>query len=858
MASIIINVSNIPELAVQATPTPNQVLGVISVSGTSYTCGFITQSGGGGGGSPGGSNTQVQFNDSGAFGGDAGFTYNKTTDTLTVVNIAANGSALTSLNATQLTSGTIPIVRLGTGTTDATTYFRGDSTFQTLDKAAVGLSNVLNSVQLVAANNLSDLASPSTARSNLSLGTAALLNSGTTAGTIALLQTGGILDPARLGTGTTNSTTYFRGDSTFQTLDKAAVGLSNVTNDAALPLVGGTMTGNIVLDYAGPTFGTADFNGRGNFVIKTGDEDAGATGGNITIRSGLGTTSRGTISFQALTFAFSGGAMSGNASGLTNIAAGSIATGTVPTARLGSGTANSTTYLRGDSTWAAITSTTPAGSDTFVQFNDGGVFGAEAAFAYNKTTDTLTVTNFSGNGSALTSLNASQLTTGTVGSARLGSGTANSSTYLRGDGTWASPGSGAPGGADTNVQFNDAGSFNGEAAFSYNKTTDTLTVTNLAGAGAAITTLNAGNLSSGTVPTARLGSGTANSTTYLRGDQTWATVSGGTPAGSNTQIQFNDSSAFGGDAQFTWDKTANLLNINGFTITNGALVGTTPETTITFTGSIGKSDLGANAPLKGPPVTFKAGDGGGWDGHTDAGATPDGGDFYVRGGAGAPGDSSAPQPSGKGGSVFIAAGQAGLDIATSSHDVSGDVFFQTHSPGATNTLITRFSVKSRGTVNFVPLSSAPTLGLAEGDVYYSSVSTDRTLLIRTNSAWTDVLTEARENVLQKRISQTPIVLTISAGLIATDASLGNIFTVTMNANATLSNPTNPIDGQRVTWRFIQNGTGGFTLALGTAFDLGDTGAISITGTANRISYVVAAYHAATSKWHVFSRALNYV
>lgn len=42
--------------------------------------------GGGGNGSPGGSNTQVQFNDAGVFGGDSGFTYNKTTDTLTVVN----------------------------------------------------------------------------------------------------------------------------------------------------------------------------------------------------------------------------------------------------------------------------------------------------------------------------------------------------------------------------------------------------------------------------------------------------------------------------------------------------------------------------------------------------------------------------------------------------------------------------------------------------------------------------------------------------------------------------------------------------------------------------------------------------
>lgn len=40
---------------------------------------------------------------------------------------------------------------------------------------------------------------------------------------------------------------------------------------------------------------------------------------------------------------------------------------------------------------------------------------------------------FFGSGASLTSLNASNLTSGTVGTARLGSGTANSSTYLRGD-----------------------------------------------------------------------------------------------------------------------------------------------------------------------------------------------------------------------------------------------------------------------------------------------------------------------------------------------------------------------------------------------------------------------------------------
>jgi hypothetical protein len=37
----------------------------------------------------------------------------------------------------------------------------------------------------------------------------------------------------------------------------------------------------------------------------------------------------------------------------------------------------------------------------------------------------------------------------------------------------------------------------------------------------------------------------------------------GTPGGSDTQIQFNDGGAFGGDADFTWDKTTKLLTIGG-------------------------------------------------------------------------------------------------------------------------------------------------------------------------------------------------------------------------------------------------------------------------------------------------------
>lgn len=55
----------------------------------------------------------------------------------------------------------------------------------------------------------------------------------------------------------------------------------------------------------------------------------------------------------------------------------------------------------------------------------------------------------------------------------------------------------------------------------------TMTAGVFGGSGAGLTNLNASNLSTGTVATARLGSGTASASTFLRGDQTWAVPSGG-------------------------------------------------------------------------------------------------------------------------------------------------------------------------------------------------------------------------------------------------------------------------------------------------------------------------------------------
>jgi hypothetical protein len=90
-------------------------------------------------------------------------------------------------------------------------YYRGDKSFQTLDKTAVGLSNV---------DNTSDANKP------VSTATQTALN-------------------AKEATITaTTSADYYRGDKTFATLNKTAVGLSNVdnTSDANKPISTATQT----------------------------------------------------------------------------------------------------------------------------------------------------------------------------------------------------------------------------------------------------------------------------------------------------------------------------------------------------------------------------------------------------------------------------------------------------------------------------------------------------------------------------------------------------------------------------------------------------------------------------------------
>jgi hypothetical protein len=205
----------------------------------------------------------------------------------------------------------------------------------------------------------------------------------------------------------------------------------------------------------------------------------------------------------------------------------------------------------------------PAGSNTQLQYNNNGSFAG--------------IPNVTFNGS--------NLSLGNVANIKIIGGL--NGYFLQTDGagnlTWAAGGggggNGSPGGANTQIQFNDAGVFGGDAGFTFNKITNTLDVVNVDVTGES-------NL--GPVGNITITGGVAGY--YLRtdgtGNLTWdlpGAGGNGTPGGSNTQVQFNDEGEFAGASTFTFDQStgiltipivsANAISANGFQTTGNLSAG---------------------------------------------------------------------------------------------------------------------------------------------------------------------------------------------------------------------------------------------------------------------------------------------
>ena len=275
-----------------------------------------------------------------------------------------------------------------------------------------------------------------------------------------------------------------------------------------------------------------------------------------------------------------------------------------------------------------------AGSNTQVQFNNNGAFAADSNFTYNTNGEVLTTSNL---------IVTSYTNLGSVANVMITGG--NNGYFLQTDGTgnltWAptgnaSGGNGTPGGANSQVQFNNDGNFGGAAGFTYNTSTSTLNAPNISGTSITanvissndfvgngsqltgilinsgnyvsqpiqanitslgnLTVLNVvGNTSLGSVSNVSITGGFPGYilTTDGSGNLTWENPGSGEgrPGGTNTSIQFNDDGNFNGSSSFTYNKLSSAVNINGnltsrnFTSNNQTVYGC-----VNVTGSITASN----------------------------------------------------------------------------------------------------------------------------------------------------------------------------------------------------------------------------------------------------------------------------
>jgi hypothetical protein len=390
---------------------------------------YIGNSGGSGdliGSAPGGSDTQIQFNDGGNLGGDSGLTYNKTTDALTMVgDLNLNGGGIKSNQATvSILPSTVTTLNIGgaatalnLGTTTGTTTINsptvvGSQTTQALyDTVAttMNFARAATSITMGAATGTSAIRNPTLRVGN----TTGSITTNSTANTnhltlgpygkVMLVPTTGLINGGSIPSITVENTDQATGvveiaggdlfltrktadDATFTPVNIIFEGSGNDTSETTLTVENPTADRTITLPDATGTVGvmTSPTNQQIQFYDSTtknlkGDADLIFDGTNLQIGSQgdlrlADSDSSNWVAFQA------------PATVASNV------TWTLPST---DGTNGQALVTNGTGTlsWATAGGGTPGGSDTQVQFNDGGsTFGGDAGLTYNKTTDTLTVT----------------------------------------------------------------------------------------------------------------------------------------------------------------------------------------------------------------------------------------------------------------------------------------------------------------------------------------------------------------------------------------------------------------------------------------------------------------------------------
>lgn len=350
---------------------------------------WTAQTGSGGNGAPGGANTQIQFNDAGTFGGDAGFTYNKLTNTLQVENLASGNSIDDTINAAGGISATGNVQAgnlIAVGNVSAN-YFVGNGhyiTGLTIDVANY-VSNPIQSnitavgtlASLSLVGNISSTANISISGdytgSNVSLSTNISASNGTFRNTVTV---GSNL--------TVNNSAVLRVAGNVNSAGSPNVTLGTLSN---IHITGG-LSGQVL---------TTDGTGNLYWGVGGGGGGGNPAGNNESVQFNNGGDFGGTNDFlydsgsKRLTVPNIKSNASANFLGASSVNLGSVGNLHI------SGGINGyvlQTDGSGNLSWSAGGgggNGSVAGSNTQVQFNDNGNFGADAYFTYNNYTHTVQV-----------------------------------------------------------------------------------------------------------------------------------------------------------------------------------------------------------------------------------------------------------------------------------------------------------------------------------------------------------------------------------------------------------------------------------------------------------------------------------
>lgn len=107
-------------------------------------------------------------------------------------------------------------------------------------------------------------------------------------------------------------------------------------------------------------------------------------------------------------------------------------------------------------------------------------------------------------------------------------------------------------------------------------------------------------------------------------------------------------------------------------------------------------------------------------------------------------------------------------------------------------------------------------------------------------------------------SPTVVQLGSVSGTINTDASLGDIFDLSITSNSTLANPTNGSDGQSLRWR-ITHQNNNISIVLGNDFNIPSSASdpLAFSTTSGNTDLLAATYDQSRDKWDIIAFVPGY-